>query len=217
MDLQIINETDGTHSIFMYLPKYIKNPMSFIPELSKIDFLSGEYTDHTLDRVQKFYSLGTPFCKYWKKTPRRWESNIYPDWLIELQLEVQQDINEICKGIIDTHPNFTRANFTSALINKYRNGSDYIPEHRDTAVLERDPTIVSLSFGETRTFRINRLLYNPDSDPRDLIYDPDQQFSKEWTLKSGDLFIMAGSAQKYFSHTILKDATTDPRWNITFR
>lgn len=222
MDLEIINEQDGTHSIFMYIPKYIKDPNNYYLQMlnafNNNDWKLGEYKHHELNRIQRFYSIDNkPFCEHWKNQPERWQPHIYEDWLIEMQYDIQQDINDMCQDLMDVYPNFNPVKFTSALINKYRNGRDFIPEHRDVVVMDRDPTIASISFGQPREFRINRIHYDP-KDVRTIEHDKENQhFSKSWTLKPGDLLLMAGSAQKYFSHEILPDNSTKSRYNITFR
>jgi alkylated DNA repair dioxygenase AlkB len=216
MDLEIINETDGTHSIFMYIPNFIKNSSYYLDIMNNFtnnDWKTGDYNHHELDRVQRFYSINKqPFCEHWKTQPSRWQPFDYENWLLELQQRVEINVNDLCKDLMNNYPNFNSIDFSSALINKYRNGDDYIPEHRDSVVMDRDPTIVSLTFGQTREFRINRIL-----PIKNITHDLKHQFSKTWKLKSGDLFIMAGSSQKYFSHEILKDTSINPRYNITFR
>jgi alkylated DNA repair dioxygenase AlkB len=223
MDLEIINETDGSASIFMYIPKWKVSDFytRVLNNFTDTDWKSGHYEHHECNRIQRFYSIDNkPFCEYWKNTPPRWQPHTYEDWLLELQMETQEYINDTCEGLINAYPNFKPVDFTSALVNKYRNGLDFIPEHRDVVVMDRDPTIASISFGETRTFRVNRIKYTCEtSDPRTIVHDKEfRHFSKEWKLNSGDLMIMAGSSQKYFSHEILKDPTVKgPRYNITFR
>lgn len=222
MNLEIINEQDGTESIFMYLPKYIKDSnnhyLRMLNAFTNNDWKLGTYKHHELNRIQRFYSVDKkPFCEQWKNQPERWQPHVYEDWLIEMQYILQHDINDMCKDLMKTYTNFNTVKFNSALINKYRNGNDYIPEHRDIVVMNQDPTIVSISFGQSRVFKINRILYDPN-DVRKLDRDvKNQHFSKSWTLHHGDLFLMAGSAQKYFSHEILPDNSTQPRYNITFR
>jgi alkylated DNA repair dioxygenase AlkB len=92
--------------------------------------------------------------------------------------------------------------FTSCLINEYSDGTKWIPHHSDSTIQEC-PVIVSVSFGATRTFQIKSTIGN---------------FSKDYQLYSGDLFIMSGYSQTYFTHSIIKDPTvTNTRYNITFR
>ena len=57
MDLEIINENDGTHSIFMYIPKFIKNCGYYLEQMNNFvgsDWKTGDYDHHRLDRVQRF-------------------------------------------------------------------------------------------------------------------------------------------------------------------
>ncbi len=203
MRLDIINEVNGGHSIFIYLPKFIKQ--NFLKQLNEItNWKHGEYLNQHVDRVQQFFHInGEPFCKKWKKITERWESMPYYSWLLEFQLKLQTDLDDILKPLYQIY-NIQPINFKSALINKYRDGNDFIPPHKDTTETE-EPTIVSVSFGESRTFIVKRIIFGEETET---VYN----------LKQGDVFIMAGKSQENYTHEILKDSTiTKPRYNITFR
>lgn len=202
MNLLIINESENKHSIFIHLPKFIKeNYLNKLDDIS--DWKYGDYPQQRVDRVQQFFHVdGEPFCKKWKNIPERWESMKYYSWLLELQIQLENDLDDIIKPLYDTY-NITPIKFKSALINKYRNGNDFIPPHFDTTD-NVNPTIASLSFGETRTFVIKRIVFGEEKE-------------YAYKLKQGDVFIMAGYSQENFTHELLKDNTQNPRYNITFR
>lgn len=203
MRLDIINEVNGGHSVFIYLPAFIKE--NFLKELNEIEnWKHGEYLNQKVDRVQQFFHIhGEPFCKNWKKITERWESMPYYSWLLELQIKLQNELDDILKPLYDSY-SVQPLNFKSALINKYRDGNDFIPPHKDTTEND-EPTIVSVSFGEPRTFIVKRIIFGEETET-------------VYTLKQGDVFIMAGQSQKNYTHEILKDLTiTKPRYNITFR
>ena len=85
----------------------------------------------------------------------------------------------------------TLPDINSCLINKYRNGNDYIKPHRDTHLsFGRYPTVINLSIGGTRElyFRSKNKAANNYS----------------FNLESGSLFVMAGSSQEKFTHEITK-------------
>lgn len=202
MNLEIINEKNGKYTLFIHLPKFIK--ISYLDKLNAIeDWKQGEYSQQQVDRVQQFFHIdGEPFCKDWKYIPERWQSMSYYNWLLELQNKLENELDEILKPLYKEF-NVTPLNFKSALINKYRNGKDFIPAHFDTTN-DENPTIVSLSFGETRTFVLKRIVF-------------EQEKEHKYRLKNGDIFIMAGLSQKNYTHEILPDDTINPRYNITFR
>jgi alkylated DNA repair dioxygenase AlkB len=189
-----LEEENGDVSIFIHVPQFLNNEVSnhYLKLLNDItDWKTGDYKNTDFHRLQRYYNkTGAFFAEgLWKVNHERWRPCEYEDWLTELQTEIN-DINE-------------NAIFNSVLINKYADGTQYIPAHRDISH-EECPIIASLSFGATRTFRINHNVHT--------------QLGREYSLASGDLFIMMGSAQTYFTHEILKDSQCqDVRYNMTFR
>ena len=95
--------------------------------------------------------------------------------------------------------------FNSVLLNLYRNGSDSIAWHSDDEKeLGENPTIASLSFGDTRSF-VLRHRFNKD-------------LKAKIELTHGSLLIMGGTTQHYWQHQIPKTRLSNkPRINLTFR
>lgn len=95
--------------------------------------------------------------------------------------------------------------FNTALLNLYRDQNDSMGWHRDNEKeLGVNPVIASVSFGETRTFKMKH---------REL---PDLKISLE--VKNGSLILMKGSSQHHWLHSVTKTAKEKlPRLNITFR
>jgi len=100
----------------------------------------------------------------------------------------------------------TGIQFTSVLLNLYRTGQDSVAWHRDhEREYGKNPVIGSVSFGETRPFRIRH------------------KFRKELEqieipLKHGSFLLMAGPMQHFWEHQIPKTAKDiKPRINLTFR
>lgn len=96
--------------------------------------------------------------------------------------------------------------FNSALLNYYRNGSDHMSYHADDEKeLGLNPTIASVSFGDTRKFVLKHRF--------------DESLEKiEINLHDKSLLIMTGELQHYWVHKLnKKTASTLPRVNITFR
>jgi alkylated DNA repair dioxygenase AlkB len=113
-----------------------------------------------------------------------------PKWLLDIQAQITQ---------------ITSLDFNSVLINKYRDGSDYVSWHQDNEKeLGIDPIIASLSFGETRNFKLRNV------GNKDLKVDV--------KLEHGDLLIMGPSIQTNWQHELPKSKTKNGcRYNLTFR
>jgi alkylated DNA repair dioxygenase AlkB len=93
----------------------------------------------------------------------------------------------------------------SCLINKYPCGENFIAPHRDSAIsFGEKPTIIGLSIGNERKIDFVR---NDKTKVNDFSFD----------LESGSLFIMAGSSQKYYQHSIPKEYCENVRYSFTFR
>ncbi len=98
-----------------------------------------------------------------------------------------------------------KVEFTSALLNLYRDGMDSMGWHRDNEKeLGINPVIGSVSFGATRVFKF-RLYEN-------------RSISKSIELGDGSFLLMCGETQHYWEHQVAKTGKpTSPRINITFR
>jgi alkylated DNA repair dioxygenase AlkB len=96
--------------------------------------------------------------------------------------------------------------FNSVLLNLYRNGKDGVGWHSDrTEHFGKNQIIASVSFGETRPFRMRHKTRK----------DVSQQ---EIPLTHGALLLMAGTTQSCWEHHIPKTAKDIlPRINLTFR
>lgn len=101
---------------------------------------------------------------------------------------------------------FSGAEFNSVLLNLYRDHRDRMGFHSDNErELGPEPTIASLSYGETRTllFKHKRKKELPP---------------KSVALTSGSLLLMKGATQQNWNHGINSEsAPCGPRINLTFR
>lgn len=95
--------------------------------------------------------------------------------------------------------------FTSALINLYRDGKDSVDWHSDDEPeLGKNPVIASVSFGETRIFKLRHL--------------KDQSLKTDVELTHGSFALMRGVTQHFWEHKIPKTTKqVKPRINLTFR
>lgn len=111
-----------------------------------------------------------------------------------LLMYIKNEIEEICQE-----------NFTTVLLNLYRDGKDSNGWHADNErELGRNPVIASVSFGANRNFHLQ---HNTIADAKLKI-----------TLENGSLLLMKGETQHFWKHQIPKTAKpTAPRINLTFR
>jgi alkylated DNA repair dioxygenase AlkB len=121
--------------------------------------------------------------------------NCFPEiWTKEL-LEIKKEIE---KFIPDE-------DFTSVLLNLYNNGNDKMGWHADDEKeLGINPTIASVSLGETRRF--------------DIKHKQNPELHYKFELTSGSLLIMRGALQHHWVHQIpAQKKVKEPRINLTFR
>lgn len=99
----------------------------------------------------------------------------------------------------------TNTNFTTVLLNQYRDGKDSNGWHADNEKeLGINPVIASVSFGAERTFHLK--------------HNTDKSLKKSIILEHGSLLLMKGTTQHCWKHQIPK--TSKPigsRINLTFR
>ncbi|WP_395045322.1 alpha-ketoglutarate-dependent dioxygenase AlkB family protein [Flavobacterium sp.] len=110
--------------------------------------------------------------------------------LMHIKLEIEEVCNE---------------NFTTVLLNLYRDGKDSNGWHADNEKeLGRNPVIASVSFGAERIFHLQH-----NTIPTEKL---------KITLKNGSLLIMKGETQHFWKHQIPKTLKKiEPRINLTFR
>ena len=113
--------------------------------------------------------------------------------------------NSLLQKIRSNVENVSDTNFTTVLLNQYRDGKDSNGWHCDNEKeLGTDPIIASVSFGAERIFQLK---HNSISGLKQNIL-----------LEHGSLLIMKGTTQHFWKHQIPK--TSKPigsRINLTFR
>ncbi len=106
---------------------------------------------------------------------------------------IKEEVEKICQE-----------NFTTVLLNNYRDGKDSNGWHADNEKeLGRNPVIASVSFGAERTFQLK---HNTLNAKQNII------------LQHGSLLIMKGTTQHFWKHQIPKTTKQiGARINLTFR
>lgn len=107
--------------------------------------------------------------------------------------------DSIQEDLPNSHPKIT-----SVLINKYRDGHDYIGLHSDDETdLNKNAYIISVSFGATRNF----WFVNKKTNDKTTL-----------ALTDGSVVLMGKGTQANYKHTVPKSLKiTEPRINLTFR
>jgi alkylated DNA repair dioxygenase AlkB len=118
------------------------------------------------------------------------QPNPWSPELLELKSAIEKEAN---------------TSFSSVLLNRYRDGKDYVGWHTDAEKeLGQNPIIGSVNFGASRKFQLRR------------IHDPKEKFEVE--LGHGSLLVMMGETQHYWQHQVPKTAKKiEERINLTFR
>ncbi|QHI38785.1 hypothetical protein IMCC3317_41850 [Kordia antarctica] len=117
-----------------------------------------------------------------------------PHPLTSTLVELKKIVDETCN-----------ADFTTLLLNYYRNGKDSNGWHADNEKeLGKNPIIASLSFGHERYFHLK--------------HRTDKSLKNKLLLQHGSLLLMKGETQHHWLHQIPKTAKQiQGRINITFR
>lgn len=122
------------------------------------------------------------------------------------ELSVNQNWTQELLSIRERVQIETELKFNAVLLNLYRNGKDGVSWHSDrTDSCNRDMNIASVTFGQTRMFRLRHkfLKHVPQIEIR---------------LHHGSMLLMAGSTNTFWEHQIPKTARDVlPRINLTFR
>jgi alkylated DNA repair dioxygenase AlkB len=217
MDLKVISEEKYQNSVFCYMPNVISQEyqvellkwLDGIKDLQDVQARSGSKRSRLQKWIQADQSY---FCKSWNTRYERWTSFKYDNTLIEMQNMVQKKVTDFEKYNIKT------PKINSCLINKYRDGNDFIKAHQDTKLsFGKEPTIIGISLGSSRKICFKRVIYNPTSNYTPKLDRENQDKNFEYTLESGSMFIMAGSSQRYYTHEIPKCDVSGVRYSLTFR
>ncbi len=116
--------------------------------------------------------------------------------------EFSNDLNSIRKRVEAE----TNLQFNAVLLNLYRNGNDGVSWHSDKINRSgSNPIIASVTFGETRMFRLRHKFRKDVSQV-------------EIPLYHGSFLIMAGKTNSFWEHAVPKTSKNVlPRINLTFR
>ena len=218
MKIKIVKINNDSDAIFIYVPNFLKTIESelLMNELDTLTFLENYNFDSTkIVRLQKwFHKDDKYFCSSWKKRYDRWNSHKYKEFILKIENKIILFLDKLYPII--NNSDLKKVTINSCLINKYRDGNDYIAPHNDTALSFGEyPTIIGLSLGDKRKILFKKIINDETKKNKKL--DKKNPCVFDFTLDSNSLFIMAGSSQKYFTHEILKSDSDMHRYSLTFR
>ena len=150
------------------------------------------WQEYEMEIYDKVHTVPRMICWYEDKENHGADLS-RPDWTPEL------------KAIRERVEIETQIKFNSVLLNLYRNGKDGVGWHSDHEKnYGKNQIIASVSFGETRMFRL-RHKFRKD-------------LQVEIPLHHGSFLLMAKQTQTYWQHQVPKTAKDIlPRINLTFR
>lgn len=211
-------KTEGTPAFFFHQPNFIPDELRnrILEYFKSIEFRGGENSNgKDIPRRQLWFQRDNGyFCEQWHNRYPRWQSNNYSPELDELEKYTQSKLVEIIRDTKIPVPNLN-----SMLINKYRDGSDSIRPHRDSAIsFGEEPTIIVISLGSPRDLVFKKVKSSTRLDNQSST-DVDTDYPQEFEFKMTDnsLFIMAGGSQRYYTHEIPKCRESGERYSITMR
>ena len=201
-------------TVFRYIPNFLDkktlhNLKKYLVNID--DWKSGKSSQgNPIKRKQKWFQMDNNyFCNKWNHRLDRWKSHSYDNFLLNLQNLIQKECNNYLSEIDISIPNFN-----SILLNYYENGKNEIAFHKDNQISFGEyPTICILSVGAERELQFERTEVNKLKRNQG-----ESNLNCSYNLQHNSLFIMGGSAQKYWAHSIpVKNNEHNPRWSITFR
>jgi alkylated DNA repair dioxygenase AlkB len=236
----VVIEPDHQKSVFVYVPQYLKRYNVYHDikrSLRKLEWPSKRvnvmYGNVMPRDIRWFQTRNKPYDFSGKRFVA--ENSLWPKGFHQLRKQLNEELNRRTLTLRrKCNPFFRACRVNSVLTNRYRGPRDSISAHSDNEPLfGRNPTIVSISLGTTRTFKLSRKtltkfevdrkwtrVRNPLTTPGPT--KADRKKNLQYELGDGDLLIMAGAAQDWWEHRIDKDTSgtiseNAIRYNMTWR
>lgn len=177
-----------------YYPNFIPKLDADVYFQSFIEHISWQQDDITVfgktypqPRLTALYADNNKFYSYSNITM---QPRIFTDELRQIKKRVEE---------------IAKVEFTTCLLNRYRNGKDSNGWHADNEKeLGKNPIIASVSLGAERYFHLK--------------HNTKATLKHKLLLEHGSLLLMKGETQHYWKHQIAKTAKPiTERINLTFR
>jgi len=189
----------------------LKPDVAYIP-----DFLTQAEADELLARIRTAADFRQNYIQIYglKAIPRleAW----YGTWDYPYSKGVvlkAAPMPDYLQAVIDKIAAAGFGTFNAVLINRYRDGKDYISPHSDDDYGDAEPTIPSLTLGAARPFRLAKMVVNEVNRMK-----LDKTTTVEFLPGHGDLLVMRGRTNAEWQHWVPKTAKpVGERINLTFR
>lgn len=198
---------DAQSNMKSFLPAEIREIIDFDGSLT----YQSQFLDKSIESIiENIIWRNDPITMFGKTYPQPRLTAWYGDEGVEysyskIKMKASQWTPELylIKSKLESEINTT---FNSVLINFYRDGLDHMSYHSDDELeLGINPTIASLSFGETRFFHLKHK-FKLDLDVIKL------------PIEHGSLIVMKDELQHFWQHKISKTTKKiGSRLNLTFR
>lgn len=120
------------------------------------------------------------------------------------KIEKSQPLTQNLKLLLNYINKKFESDFNGILVNKYKNGNDYISEHSDNEKEISDKGVISVSYGAVRKFRIRNKIT--------------KKIVQDIPTENYQIIEMAGNFQKEFLHGIpIEKKVKEERISFTFR
>jgi alkylated DNA repair dioxygenase AlkB len=214
----IFEEVDGTQSIILVLGQFtdmadqMQNKLTDLP-LDKWD--SATFMKKRVPRLQMWFAPPGQTYRFGGTTYR---ARAYTEWMTHMQRTLNTEVQKhLTTPLV--------ANTKSTLALRYADEDDSISPHSDDEkILGRYPTIISLSAGVTREFRLTRMserVRERQCQKMGISFTPNPNRKPDTIkipLSHGIVVVMAGATQEFWHHSVPKAKTNmGCRFNMTFR
>lgn len=120
------------------------------------------------------------------------------------QISIARPMTDQLTKLVNVVNKMYSSDFNGILVNRYKNGSDYISPHSDDETGLDNNGVIAISYGAKRIFRIR------DKNTKAII--------KDILLESYSIVQMGGDFQKEFTHEVpVQKKVSDERISFTFR
>jgi alkylated DNA repair dioxygenase AlkB len=168
----------------------------------------SDLVDSCVDDIRPLLNDYPEIIVYGKKCLQRRSVGFFSDSIIGYKysgkIETSQRLTKNLKILLD-HINIKfNSDFNGILVNKYKDGLEYISDHSDNEQEISDKGVISISYGATRKFRIRNKLT--------------KKIVKDILTENYQIIQMNGNFQKEFLHGIpIEKKIKEERISFTFR
>lgn len=168
----------------------------------------SDLVDSCVDDIRPLLNDYPEIIVYGKKCLQRRSIGFFSDSIIGYKysgkIETSQRLTKNLKILLD-HINIKfNSDFNGILVNKYKDGLEYISDHSDNEQEISDKGVISISYGATRKFRIRNKLT--------------KKIVKDILTENYQIIQMNGNFQKEFLHGIpIEKKIKEERISFTFR